>query len=75
MPRKIRHLKADLQRAGFAEDPKRGADDHSWWEHPDLPGVIANLDGKDGDAVRYYQEKQVRIALRAARALQEGRQP
>lgn len=30
MPRTIRQLKADLRRAGFVEDTKRGAGDHSW---------------------------------------------
>lgn len=33
MPRKIRQLMADLQRAGFVEIPSRGKGSHSFWKH------------------------------------------
>lgn len=34
MPRKIRQLIGDLQRAGFVEMPSRGKGSHSFWKHP-----------------------------------------
>jgi hypothetical protein len=45
MPRKIRQLRADLARAGFALDTKRGKGSHTWWVHPRLPGEAVNLSG------------------------------
>lgn len=60
MPRKMRHLRADLQRAGFRN--RGGHGDHENWEHPDLPYPVT-LDGKDGNDAKPYQEKRVRNAL------------
>jgi len=37
MPRKVRALKADLRRAGFTSDTKRGKGSHSVWQHPLVP--------------------------------------
>jgi hypothetical protein len=64
MPRKIRQLKADLRRAGFHQIAGRGKGDHTWWEHPMAPGAPVNLDSKDGQDAKPYQEQEVREALR-----------
>jgi hypothetical protein len=63
MPRKLRELRADLHRAGFDVDHQTGS--HEVWRHPLLPGVSANLAGKDGADAKPYQEGQVRRALEA----------
>ena len=59
MPRKLR---AELRRAGFAPDHQTGS--HQVWKHPLLPGISANLAGKDGADAHSYQERQVEEALR-----------
>jgi hypothetical protein len=61
MPRKLRELRADLRRAGFAVDHQTGS--HQVWRHPLLPGISANLAGKDSADAKAYQEEQVRAAL------------
>lgn len=72
MPRKIRELKQDLRRAGFVEDTQRGKGSHSWWRHPEAPGIAVNVAGRDGADARQYQEREVRDAIRAARAAREA---
>ena len=72
MPRKVRELRADLRRAGFTMQPGRGKGSHTFWEHPLLPGHEVTLSGHDGDDARPYQEKEVRDALAALRAKQQG---
>jgi hypothetical protein len=67
MPRKIRELKRTLQEAGFRRQPKRGKGSHSWWTHPDVPGLSVNLSGGDGDDAKPYQEDDVREAVRRAK--------
>jgi predicted RNA binding protein YcfA (HicA-like mRNA interferase family) len=62
MPRKIRELVADLVIAGFEPAPG-GKGSHRKFRHPRFPGAVI-LSGKDGDDARYYQEKQVRGAIR-----------
>ncbi len=64
MPRKIRQLRADLKKAGFVKDNKRGKGSHTYWEHPELPGYNVVLSGQDGDDAQPYQEKDVREALK-----------
>ena len=64
MPRKIRQLVADLERAGFVQVPGgRGA--HRKLRHPRLAGSVI-LSGDDGDDAKDYQEKHVRNAIREA---------
>ena len=63
MPRKIRHLKSDLKKAGFVERVERGKGSHAVWEHPMEPSVFVTLSGKDGADAQVYQEKQVRLAI------------
>ncbi len=73
MPRKLRELRADLRRAGFYLHRTRGS--HTMWKHSLVPGISANLAGKDGADARAYQEDEVRRALRAVREAQRRQQP
>jgi len=52
MPRKIRELRLDLQRAGYVLQPRRGKGSHSWWVHPAIPGYAVNVSGQDGEAAK-----------------------
>jgi predicted RNA binding protein YcfA (HicA-like mRNA interferase family) len=62
MPRKIRQLVSDLERAGFALSPG-GKGSHRKFRYPQYAGAVI-LSGKDGDDAHHYQEKQVRNAIR-----------
>jgi hypothetical protein len=62
MPRKLRQLRAELRRAGFVLDPKRGKGSHTYWTHPLVPYPVI-LSGNDGDDADHYQERDVRNAL------------
>jgi len=62
MPRKIRQLVADLERAGFALS-SGGKGSHRKFRHPKYAGAVV-LSGKDGDDAHHYQEKQVGNAIR-----------
>jgi predicted RNA binding protein YcfA (HicA-like mRNA interferase family) len=64
MPRKIRQLVTDLTRAGFVV-VAGGKGSHRKFRHPQVPGSVI-LSSGDGDDARYYQEKQVRNAIREA---------
>ena len=64
MPRKIRQLVSDLEKAGFMVVPG-GKGSHRKFRHPRLPGSVI-LSGADGEDARHYQEKQVRHAIREA---------
>lgn len=59
MPRKIRRLALDLERAGFSDRGGKGS--HRDFIHPKRPRVT--LSGKAGDDAKHYQEKQVRQAI------------
>jgi predicted RNA binding protein YcfA (HicA-like mRNA interferase family) len=61
MPRKIRELKKELQKAGFEQ--RKGKGSHTNWIHPKYPGKVT-LSGKDGNDAKLYQEKDVRDAIR-----------
>ena len=63
MPRKVRQLIADLERAGFVHRGGKGS--HRNFVHP--KGVRATLSGKPGDDAFPYQERQVRQKLEEAR--------
>ena len=62
MPRKIRHLIADLERAGFIN---RGGDG-SLRNYKHHKGPRVTVSGKEGDDAHHYQEKQVRKAIQEA---------
>jgi predicted RNA binding protein YcfA (HicA-like mRNA interferase family) len=60
MPRKIRELIRDLERAGFVDRGGRG--DHRNFVHPKVIKPVT-LAGKSGDDVKHYQENAVRAAI------------
>lgn len=62
MPRKLRQLIADLERAGFAR-VSGGKGSHRKFVHPRFPGFVL-LSGQEGSDAHHYQEKQVRNAIR-----------
>ena len=66
MPREIRQLKADLRRAGFVLDLRRGKGSHTIWIHGRDPSIDVVLSGHDGADARHYQEREVREAIARA---------
>ncbi len=63
MPRKVRQLIADLEKAGFVNRGGKGS--HRNFTHP--KGVRVTLSGNSGDDVKHYQEREVRRALDAVK--------
>ena len=63
MPRKIRQLIRDLERAGFVD--RGGKGDHRNFVHPYVSKPVT-ISGKRGDDARDYQEKAVRLAIEEA---------
>ena len=63
MPRKVRQLLSDLERAGFVNRGVKGS--HRNLEHP--AGGRVTISGKLGDDAHLYQEKLVRKAIDASR--------
>ena len=61
MPRKVRELIADLERAGFINRGGKGS--HRNFQHP--KGCRVTIGGKAGDDARHYQERAVKQALEA----------
>jgi predicted RNA binding protein YcfA (HicA-like mRNA interferase family) len=68
VPRKVRELIRDLERAGFVDRGGRGS--HRNYEHPTGPRMT--LSGKAGDDAKPYQEREVRDALSEAAAAGGG---
>ena len=64
MPRKIRELIRDLERAGFVN--RGGKGDHRNFVHPKVPKPVT-ISGNAGDDARDYQEKVVQIAIEVSR--------
>ena len=60
MPRKIRELIRDLERAGFVN--RGGKGDHRNFVHPKVPKPVT-ISGKTGDDARDYQEKDAQRAI------------
>ena len=60
MPKKIRELKALLQKAGFTCKPGKGS--HTKWKHARREKPVI-LSGKDGVDAKPYQEREVAEAL------------
>jgi predicted RNA binding protein YcfA (HicA-like mRNA interferase family) len=73
MPRKLRQLRSDLRRAGWAVDRQSGS--HQIWKHPLVPSTEVNLAGADGQDAHPYQERDVRDAVRRAQEAQRRQQP
>jgi predicted RNA binding protein YcfA (HicA-like mRNA interferase family) len=60
MPRKIRELIADLEKAGFINRGGRGS--HRNFTHPCCSMPIT-ISGKPGDDAKHYQERAVRESI------------
>jgi predicted RNA binding protein YcfA (HicA-like mRNA interferase family) len=60
MPRKLRQLIADLEKAGFVNRGGKGS--HRKFTH--ARGVNVIISGGSGDDAKHYQEKDVRQALK-----------
>jgi predicted RNA binding protein YcfA (HicA-like mRNA interferase family) len=61
MPRTVRQLIADLEKAGFVNRGGKGS--HRNFTHS--KGVRVTVSGRAGDDARHYQERDVRRALNA----------
>ena len=61
MPRKIRELITDLNKAGFRNRGGKGS--HRNFVHPNVPKPIT-LSGKTGSDAKDYQEKAVKLAIK-----------
>lgn len=66
MPRKIRELRCDLRQAGWIIDHQTGS--HQRWRHALVSDLAITLAGADGAAAKPYMEKDVREAIRRAKA-------
>jgi len=64
MPRKIRDLIRDLERAGFVNRGGKGS--HRNFEHPG--GVRTTLSGKEGADAKQYQEREVKRVIKESRS-------
>jgi predicted RNA binding protein YcfA (HicA-like mRNA interferase family) len=64
MPRKVRELIRELERAGFVNRGGRGS--HRNYEHP--RGARVTISGQEGDDAKPYQEREVRQAVAQAQA-------
>lgn len=60
MPRKVRELIRDLQRAGFSDRSGKGS--HRNFVHPKVVKPVT-ISGNEGDDAKSYQEKAVRLAI------------
>jgi len=65
MPRKVRELIGDLEKAGFVNRGGKGS--HRNFTHP--KGVRITISGSTGDDAKHYQERDVRRALAAVKEL------
>ena len=64
MPKKIRDLKAILEKAGFTCQSGKGS--HTKWSHPRRKRPLV-LSGKNGADAKQYQERDVEFALNEVR--------
>jgi len=61
MPRKIRELIRDLEKAGFVNRGGKGS--HKNFIHPKCPYPVV-ISGKSGDDALPYQEKALKVAFK-----------
>lgn len=61
MPRKVRELVRDLERAGFVNRGGKGSHRNFLHSH----GVRITISGRPGDDAKHYQERDVEKALRS----------
>jgi predicted RNA binding protein YcfA (HicA-like mRNA interferase family) len=72
MPRKLRQLIADLERAGFVHEPGRGS--HRKFRHAN--GTTAILSGHNvGVDAKTYQEKHVRLKIEESKKTAKEEKP
>jgi predicted RNA binding protein YcfA (HicA-like mRNA interferase family) len=64
MPRKIRELIVDLEKAGFVNRGGKGS--HRNFTHPDC-FIPITISGKPGDDAKPYQERAVRESIEEAK--------
>lgn len=62
MPRKIREIVRDLERAGFSDRGGKGS--HRNFKHPS--GARITISGNTGDDAKPYQERALRKAIEEA---------
>ncbi len=60
MPKKIRELMAELEKAGFVSRGGKGS--HRNFVHPNLSKSVV-ISGQTGDDAKHYQEKAVKNAI------------
>jgi predicted RNA binding protein YcfA (HicA-like mRNA interferase family) len=65
MPRNIRELIGDLERAGFTRRSGKGS--HRNFSHPKVSKPIT-ISGKPGDDARQYQEQAVKRAIKESQS-------
>ncbi|MCU0783278.1 MAG: type II toxin-antitoxin system HicA family toxin [Verrucomicrobia bacterium] len=63
MPRKVRQLIADLEKAGFLNRGGKGS--HRNFTHP--KGLRVTMSGGAGEDAKHYQERDLRRALVAVK--------
>lgn len=61
MPRKIRELIRDLERAGFTNRGGKGS--HRNYKHPNVTRTVV-IAGKESDDAKSYQERAVKRAIK-----------
>lgn len=71
MPRKIRQLIKDLNRAGFTDRGGKGS--HRNFLHP--CGARVTLSGHEGDDAKRYQEREVAAQIAASQKPKTGDKP
>jgi len=64
MPRKIRDLIADLQKAGFVNRGGKGS--HRNFKHPKVVRRVT-ISGNLGDDAKRFQEREVEAAIRESK--------
>jgi predicted RNA binding protein YcfA (HicA-like mRNA interferase family) len=64
MPRKVRELIGDLERAGFVNRGGKGS--HRNFMHP--RGIRITISGKPGDDAKHYQERDLAKAVKAVQS-------
>ena len=70
MPRKIRQLIKDLEKAGFEFEPVKGS--HRKYRHP-LTTEVMIVSGQLGDDCRRYQEEDLRRTLANLGKMKKGK--
>jgi len=66
MPRKVRQLIADLEKAGFVDRGGKGS--HRVYTHPKSVRRAITISGKPGDDAKHYQERDVEKAIQESQS-------